>query len=98
MRVGALNRAELVARAARATQLTRSDIDEALDAILGEVSDALAEGRRVVLVGFGSFEPAARRPRRGRDPRTGEWLEVPALATVRFRAGSRLRSRLPTDA
>ncbi len=64
----------------------------AVDAVLGEITSALSAGERVTLVGFGTFEPVARPARTGRNPRTGEPVEVPAATVLRFRAGASLRS------
>jgi DNA-binding protein HU-beta len=64
----------------------------ALDAVLAEIQDAVAAGDRVVLTGFGTFEPVARAARTGRDPRTGAALAIAASTTPRFRAGAGLRA------
>jgi len=64
----------------------------ALDAVLDEITHAVASGERVTLTGFGTFERVERPARIGRNPRTGTAIEIPAAAAPRFRAGSSLRA------
>jgi DNA-binding protein HU-beta len=64
----------------------------ALDAVLDEITHAVASGERVTLTGFGTFERVERPARIGRNPRTGTAIEIPAAAAPRFHAGSSLRA------
>lgn len=64
----------------------------ALDAVLDEITQAVASGERVTLTGFGTFERVERPARIGRNPRTGTAIEIPAAAAPRFHAGSHLRA------
>lgn len=73
-----MNRKELVANVAREAGLTAAQADAAVTAALDGVVTAVAAGERVSLSGFGSFEPRARAARSGRNPLTGEALEIPA--------------------
>ncbi|NUU16460.1 HU family DNA-binding protein [Cellulomonas humilata] len=66
----------------------------AVDAVLGEITSALAAGERVTLTGFGTFEAAGRAARTARNPRTGEALEVAATTVARFHPGATLRARV----
>ncbi|MGV8966932.1 MAG: HU family DNA-binding protein [Cellulomonas sp.] len=64
----------------------------ALDAVLDEITHAVASGERVTLTGFGTFDRVERPARIGRNPRTGTAIEIPAATTPRFHAGSSLRA------
>ena len=64
----------------------------AFDAVLGEITAALAAGEKLTLVGFGSFEPVARAARTARNPRTGETVPVAAATVPRFHAGAGLKA------
>ena len=73
---------------------SRSAAAAAVDAVLGEITSALAAGERVTLTGFGTFEAAGRAARTARNPRTGEALEVAATTVARFHPGATLRARV----
>ncbi len=87
-------RSQLVARLAAERQLSREDADRVVSTVLDEVAGALAAGRRVELRGFGAFSVRARPARLGRNPRTGEAVEVPGKAAPFFKGGKELRDRL----
>ena len=74
--------------------LTRGDLDRAVGAVLACMSEAMAEGRRVELRGFGAFCVRARPAREGRNPRTGKSVAVDAKAAPLFKAGKEMRARL----
>jgi len=88
-----VGKAELAERIAERVG-TRTQAGVALDAVLGELTAALSAGERVTLTGFGTFEPAARPARTGRNPRTGDQVEIAASVSARFRPGAGLRSAL----
>lgn len=71
---------------------TPAQAAHAVDAVLGEITAALAAGEKVTLVGFGAFEPVARAARTARNPRTGAAVPVAATTVPRFHAGAGLRS------
>ena len=71
---------------------TPAQAAHAVDAVLGEITAALAAGEKVTLVGFGSFEPVARGARTARNPRTGETVPVAATTVPRFHPGAALRT------
>lgn len=71
---------------------SREAADAALDGVLDEIQRAVAAGERVTLTGFGTFERVERPARTGRNPRTGEALEIAASAAPRFHAGATLRA------
>lgn len=88
-------RFELIERLAQQyPDLTLRDVTKVVDTVFGEIAEALAGGSRVELRGFGSFEAVARKARLGRNPRTGEPVEVEAKRLPRFKTGEGLRDRL----
>jgi integration host factor subunit beta len=89
-----MTKAELVAQVAAKTQMTQQQTAEVLDLFLASIIEALQEGDKVELRGFGSFRCRARRPRQGRNPKTGDAVEVPAQVVPFFTAGKEIRARL----
>ncbi len=87
-----MNRTELVAAICEQTKLTKKDAEKAVKAFVQVVSDELAQGGKVQLVGFGTFEVTERGPREGRNPHTGESLSIPATRLPRFKAGRTLKN------
>jgi len=86
-----MNRAEVVARVARDSGLTKADVERVLGALLDHVSRALKKGEKVKLVGFGVFDVARRRARSVLNPRTGAAIRIPARRMPRFTPGKDLR-------
>ena len=88
-------RSELVqAIAAAHPQLTKEIVENLIDTIFGEITEALAANRRVELRGFGAFSTRARDARVGRNPRTGTSVAVSAKRVPYFKPGKELRERL----
>ena len=88
-------RSELVAVVAEQNpHLTIKDVERIVATIFDEITDALAQGRRVELRGFGAFSTRARDPRTGRNPRTGAAVKVDAKNVPYFKPGKELRDRL----
>lgn len=81
-----------IAQRIAARGATPAQAAHAVDAVLGEITAALAAGEKVTIVGFGSFEPVARAARTGRNPRTGEPVPVAAATVPRFHAGAGLKA------
>ena len=77
--------------------LYQKDVENIVNAILGEITDALAQGNRVELRGFGAFSVKNRKPRIGRNPRTGESVAVGEKWVPFFKTGKELRQRLNAD-
>ena len=75
-------------------ELRAEEIEQVVDIFFDEISDRLAEGGRVELRGFGAFSTREREARVGRNPRTGEAVEVPAKGVPYFKAGKDMRKRL----
>jgi len=94
-----LTRSELIGRLSeRNPRLPPRDADEAVKCMLDTMTQALAEGGRVEIRGFGSFALNYRPPRVGRNPKSGERVHVPAKFVPHFKAGKELRSRVDQGA
>ena len=86
-----MTKAELVHTVAAETGLTLKDTNAVLDALEQTITDKLAKGEKVQLIGFGSFEARHRAERKGRNPQTGEEITIPAGTVPAFRAGKALK-------
>jgi DNA-binding protein HU-beta len=82
-----MNKGELVDAIAQAADVTKKDADKVLSAALEVIMDAVSNGDKVTLVGFGSFESRERKAREGRNPKTGEKMEIPETVVPAFSAG-----------
>lgn len=78
---------ELIEAISNQTGLTKSDVAKVVDSFCSVVTEELAQGGEIQLVGFGKFEVVHRAAREGRNPKSGEKLEIPAKKAVKFRAG-----------
>ena len=88
-------KSELIERLATENpHMTHAEVERVVNVVLGEMTGALANGGRVELRGFGAFSVRARPARSGRNPRTGEAVDVPAKAVPFFKSGKELRERL----
>ena len=86
-----MNKTELVSAMAERLGASKKHSEEALTVALDLITEALAEGEKVQLVGFGSFEVRERAPRTGRNPRTKEEVTIPASKAVQFKSGKVLK-------
>jgi len=86
-----LNKAELVEEVTNHTGLTKTESGEAVNAIMLVITDSLARGEKVTLVGFGTFQVGTRKARIGRNPQTGESIQIPAREVPVFKAGNSLK-------
>lgn len=86
-----LNKTELVSSVAEKTDLTKKDAEKVVNAVLGSIEEALSRGEKVQLVGFGTFEVRDRAARTGRNPQTGEEIQIPATRVPVFKAGKALK-------
>ena len=89
-----VNKTDLIARIAQQADLSKASAARALEAVLDGIQDALKAGDAVTIAGFGSFEIAERPARSGRNPRTGEAIEVPAARVPKFRPAKGLKDHL----
>lgn len=86
-----MNKTELTAAVAAKTGLAKKDADAAVSAVLDAVKEALADGDKVSLVGFGTFSVKTRAARTGLNPQTKETIEIPESKVPAFKAGSALK-------
>ena len=86
-----MTKAELIDKIASGTGLSKTDASRALDSTLNSVKMALKKGQKVTLVGFGTFSITKRKSRKGRNPRTGEVITIPAAKIPKFSAGKSLK-------
>ncbi len=86
-----MNKTELVAAIAEKAELSKKDAEKALKAFTDAVAEELANGGKVQLVGFGTFEVAERAARTGKNPQTGKAMEIPASKAPKFKAGKALK-------
>lgn len=90
-----MNKTELIDKLADSTSLSKADAGRAVDALFdvdkGIIVDTLKSGEKVQITGFGTFETRKRGPRMGRNPRTGERIQIPASVSPAFRAGKGLK-------
>jgi len=86
-----LNKAELVGEVAAKSGLTKKDVEKTVNAFFSMVEEALKEGDKVQLIGFGTFEVRERQARKGRNPQTGEEINIPATKIPAFKAGKALK-------
>lgn len=86
-----MNKSQLVDSIAKKSGLTIKDSAAAVNAFLDSVKDALAKGETVTLIGFGNFLVRDRAARSGRNPRTGEVVQIPAVKVPSFKAGKPLK-------
>ena len=89
-----MNKTELIAEIAAKAELSKKDAAKALDAVVEVVSCAMANGDKVQLVGFGTFETRERAARDGKNPRTGEVVKIAASRVPAFKAGKALKDKV----
>lgn len=88
---GFMNKVELINKVAEKSGLKKKDVEAAVNALLDSISEALAEGEKVQLIGFGTFETRKRKARNGRNPQTGEVIEIPESSVPAFKPGNKLK-------
>jgi DNA-binding protein HU-beta len=86
-----MNKGELIESVASSANLSKADAGRAVDAVVDSISGALSGGGSVSLVGFGTFSVKARAARQGRNPRTGETIQIKASNVPGFKAGKALK-------
>ena len=89
-----MKKSDLSALVAAEASLSRADAETAVNAVLGSIGDALAKEETVSIAGFGTFSVKSRPARQGRNPRTGESIEIAASTVPSFKAGKALRVAL----
>lgn len=91
MEVEKMTKAELINAIAEKSELTKKDAEKALNAVVSSITDALADGDKVQIVGFGTFEVRERNAKEAINPRTKEKIKVPAKKAPAFKAGKALK-------
>lgn len=86
-----MNKTDLVAAIAERTELSKKDAEKAVKAFTDVISEELANGGKIQLVGFGTFEVSERPAREGRNPQTGETMPIAASKAPKFKAGKALK-------
>ena len=89
-----MNKKELIEAIAERAEFTKKDTEAFLQAFVDVIEDAVAEGKKVQLIGFGSFEPRERAEREGRNPKTGEVIKIPASTVPVFKAGKEFKEKV----
>ena len=89
-----MNKVELISNLARKTRLTKAEAEKAYDAVFEVIEEALVQGEKVIVTGFGTFEVKERKAHKGHDPRTKEEITVPALKAATFKPGKNLKERV----
>ena len=87
-----MNKSELVAAIAARSEQTQKDVDETISAFFEVVAEAVGKGEKVTVPGWISFEQTQRAARQGRNPSTGEAMQIPATKAAKVSAGSKLKA------
>lgn|SRR3990167_4230251 len=86
-----MNKAEFIEFVAEKLQASKVDTEKSINAVLEGIEELLAKGEAITFVGFGTFKVSERAARIGRNPRTGEALNIPAMTMPVFKAGKALK-------
>ena len=86
-----MNKAELIELIANKTETSKRQSEECIDLVISAITKSVAKGEKVTLVGFGTFERRDRRARKGRDPRSGAAIDIPAKKVPAFSAGKQFK-------
>ena len=87
-----MNKEELVQEISKKANVTQKEADEVLSSLVDTIQKTVAKGKKVTLVGFGTFEPRKRAARTGRNPQTGKELKIPAKTVPAFSAGKKFKT------
>jgi DNA-binding protein HU-beta len=85
-----MNKGELIEKVAKECALSKAAAEQVLVSIFGAITDAMAAGDKVTLIGFGTFSVTERAAREGRNPQSGQTMSIPAKKVVKFKAGAKL--------
>jgi DNA-binding protein HU-beta len=91
-----MNKAELIAAVAEKADLPKKDAEKAVRALTDVISEELVKGEKIQLVSFGTFEVSERAAREGRNPKSGEVMNIPASKIPKFKAGKALKDMVNT--
>ncbi|RSL31561.1 HU family DNA-binding protein [Salibacterium salarium] len=86
-----MNKTDLINAVSEQADISKKDASKAVDAVFDSITETLKNGDKIQLVGFGSFEVRERAARKGRNPQTGDEIEIPATKNPAFRPGKQLK-------
>lgn len=86
-----MNKSELISVVAEKADLTKKDTEKVVSAVFESIEESLSKGEKVQVIGFGTFDVRARKEREGRNPATGETIQIPAVKVPVFKAGKALK-------
>lgn len=86
-----MNKTDLINAVAEVTEISKKDATKAVDAVFDTITDTLKKGEKVQLIGFGNFEVRERAARKGRNPQTGEEIDIAASKVPAFKPGKALK-------
>ncbi len=89
-----MNRSELISAIVTASEVDKKTVEKVVDATFSQIVGTLAKGEEIRLVGFGSFKVSDRKARKGKNPRTGEAIDIPAAKAAVFKPGKELKDKL----
>ena len=89
-----MNKEELVQEISKKANVTQKEASEVLVSLIDTIQKTVAKGKKVTLVGFGTFEPRKRAARTGRNPQTGKELKIPAKTVPAFTAGKKFKTEV----
>lgn len=89
-----MNKADLVNSISEKTGLSKTKTNEVIDAFVASITESLKNGEKVTLVNFGTFNTSERDARKGRNPKTGESIEIPSKRVARFKVGAGLSKNI----
>jgi DNA-binding protein HU-beta len=89
-----VNKSELISVVAEKAGLTKKDTEKVVNAVFDGITDALAQGDKVQVIGFGTFDVRERKSREGRNPATGDTITIPAVKVPVFKAGKALKDTI----
>jgi DNA-binding protein HU-beta len=89
--VNVMNKTDLINAVTEKSEISKKDATKAVDAVFESIMDSLKQGEKVQLIGFGNFEVRERSARKGRNPQTGEEIQIPASKVPAFKAGKALK-------
>lgn len=89
-----MNKSDLITRVSEVADLSKKDATKAVEAVFDSITEALQAGDKVQLIGFGNFEVRERAARKGRNPQTGEEIEIAASKVPAFKPGKALKEGL----
>jgi DNA-binding protein HU-beta len=89
-----VNKSELISVVAEKAGLTKKDTEKVVNAVFDGITDALAQGDKVQVIGFGTFDVRERKSREGRNPATGDTITIPAVKVPVFKAGKALKDNV----